>query len=101
MQPHDKFRQLISAAPQDVSLPVLEELLGEGYDSVLWHTSPGATDGPCISMNDERFPLPEFIANLQHAAPIFEKTHVGCRCSLTISGPGLEDVAVDWTGRLN
>lgn len=100
MKPHDDFRQQVTAAPQDVSLPVLEELLADGYDTVGWHTNPGATDGPCISRDGERFALADFISGLQHAAPIFEKTHVGCKCLITVSGPGKEDVNVDYTGRL-
>jgi len=100
MKPHDRFRQELTAAPQDVSLPVLEELLADGYDQVYWHTSPGATDGPCIAAEGPKGSLADFISGLQHAAPIFEHTHVGCRCSITVSGPGKEDVVVDYTGRL-
>lgn len=104
MQPHDEFAHRITAAPQDVSLPVFEELQGQGYNRVKWHTSPGATDGPCIAKNDDDWDLGEFLlgptgAGLQHAAPIYERTHVGCHCAVTVSGPGLPDVIVTAFGR--
>lgn len=92
MKNHNDFIASLKteAAPQDVSLPVLEQLLGEGYDTCTWNTSPSATDGPCISMGGEVIPLADFIANLMYAAPLFEKTHVGCHCSVSVSGPGLD-----------
>jgi hypothetical protein len=99
MLSHSQFAKSITAAPQDVSLPVFQELLGQGYDSVLWRTNPGATDGPCLVRNGDTFPLADFISGLQYAAPIYEKTHVGCKCQMVVSGPGLPEVIVTAFGR--
>ncbi len=94
MLSHEHFKKSITAAPQDVSLPVLEELLAQGYQTVVWRTNPGATDGPCIAADGNTYTLADFISGLQHAAPFYEKTHVGCRCTAVVSGPGLEDKVV-------
>lgn len=99
MESHAHFTQTILGAPQDVSLPVLEELLGQGYDTVTWRTNPSATDPECIAINTNTFPLADFIANLQHAAPIYEKTHVGCHCTMVVTGPDLQEVLVTAFGR--
>ena len=104
MLPHDQFAHRITAAPQDVSLPVFEELQREGYDKVTWNTSPSAQDGPCISKNTDSWSMEEFLmgpngSGLQHAAPIYERTHVGCTCTVTVSGPNLPDVIVSAFGK--
>jgi hypothetical protein len=104
MKSHEQFKHQLTAAPQDVSLPVFEELKSQGYDKATWHTSPGATDGPCIAKNDDSWSLEEFLlgptgAGLQHAAPVYERTHVGCHCSVVVSGPGLPDVIVTAFGK--
>ena len=99
METHEEFTNRVLGAPQDISLPILEQLLQEGYDAVKWHVNPGATDVPCVSMENKDFPLADFIANLAHAAPIFEKTHVGCKCSVEVTGPGKSPVHVTAFGR--
>ena len=98
MDSHDHYLEL-AAAPQDVSLPVFEELIGGGYMTGVWMTDPGATDGPCIAADGNTYTLPEFISGLQHAAPFYEHTHVGCKCALRCQGPGLPDVVVTAFGR--
>jgi hypothetical protein len=92
----------VIAAPQDISTSVLQELLDAGYDMTTWHTSSAAVDAPCISKNGDMEPLADFLANLQHNAPIYEKTHVGCKCTVTVTGPGdLPPVEVGAFGALN
>ena len=89
MDSHEKFKQTILAAPKDVSLPILQEMMAEGYDNTQWRTSAGAVDGPCIAKNGDQEDLDSFISGLMHDAPIFEKTHVGCQCGVEVLGPDL------------
>lgn len=95
---HEHFLNNLTAAPQDISRPVLEDLISKGYQTVRWVSSPSAVDGKCISMDGEMFPIQEFISNLQHDAPVYEKTHVGCTCTVVVSGEGLNDVVVNAFG---
>lgn len=88
----------LAGAPQDVSLPILEDLLGQGYDNTRWVTNAGATDGPCLVKDGDTQDLTSFVSGLLHAAPIFEKTHVGCKCHVIVSGPNLPDVEVSAFG---
>jgi hypothetical protein len=97
-QTNDQFVRSLMGAPQDVSLPILEDLLSKGYDLATWNTSASATDGPCISKNGDQMALSEFIAGLVHAAPFYEKTHVGCTCSATVTGPDLPEIIVNAFG---
>jgi len=90
MDSHEKFKQKIMAAPKDVSLPILQEMMNEGYTDTLWRTSAGATDAPCIAKNGDQEALDDFISGLMYEAPIFEKTHVGCQCGVEVIGDGLE-----------
>lgn len=99
MESHDHFASRVLGAPKDVSLPILQDLLGQGYDTTTWQTNAGATDAPCISKNGDVQPLADFVANLFHEAPFFEKTHVGCKCGVKVTGPGLPDVFVTAFGR--
>ncbi len=96
--PHAQWLAGLRGAPQDVSLPILEDLLSQGYADTTWETNAGAKDGPCISKDGDKQPLVDFVAGLVHAAPFFEKTHVGCHCRAKISGPGLPDVWVSGFG---
>jgi len=84
----------ISAAPQDVSLPIFRSLKAKGYRATRWHTNAGATDVPCLSKDGDEQDLNGFLFGLQHAAPIYEKTHVGCRCVVEVTGQGLPPIMV-------
>jgi hypothetical protein len=95
----DEFLSMV-AAPQDISLPVLQDLITQGYDSGRWNTSPGAKDEACIVKNGDTFVLADFVNGLAHNAPFYEKTHVGCHCTMTCSGPDLPDVEVSAFGLL-
>jgi len=105
MDSHEKFKLSLLGAPQDVSLQTFEELQGQGYDKVDWHTSPSAKDAPCLVVGGESWPMDEFLmgpggGGLQHAAPMYERTHVGCNCTVVVSGPGLSDVVVNAFGKV-
>lgn len=88
----------IIAAPQDVSLPIFRSLKAKGYTDTIWHTNAGATDPPCLSKNGDRQDLSSFLFGLQHAAPIYEKTHVGCKCTIEVVGTGKPSVMVNAFG---
>lgn len=72
----------INAANQDMSLSVLQELLDNGFDSVEWVSEDGCNT--CSNLNGTKYSLADFISNLQYAAPIFEHSHVNCKCYLII-----------------
>ncbi len=86
------------AVSQDVSLPVFQDLLTQGYDNTTWQTSPSATDGQCIAKNGDQDSLENFIATTQYDAPIYSKTHPVCNCNVLVQGPGLPDVIVNAFG---
>lgn len=91
----------IDAASQDRSLPILNQLLSEGFDEVEWKWNGQHTD-ICFDLDGQKWPLKEFISNLRHRAPIFEKSHVNCLCKLivrnTVTG---EEKEVDYMGFAN
>lgn len=73
----------IEAVNQDESLPILEEMLNNGFDQVVW-VSDNSDCRTCRNMNDQTWSLDEFIQGLRHQAPIFEKSHVGCLCKVKV-----------------
>jgi len=89
---------LIVSAPQDVSRPVLEDLLSRGYTDTKWVVSPGAVDAPCISRGGDTMPLAEFAVPPGYDACFYSRTHVGCKCTVTVSGPGFPDLSVSAFG---
>ena len=91
MEGHDHFVGRVLGAPKDVSSPILQQLLSEGYIMTRWRTNAGAVDGPCLAKDGDEEPLDQFLSGLMHDAPFFEKTHVGCRCGVTVTGPDLPD----------
>ena len=99
MESHSQFVGRVLGAPKDVSRPILDELLGQGYVETRWRTSAGAVDVPCLSKNNDTEPLDAFLSGLMHDAPIFEKTHVGCHCGVEVTGPDLPTVFVTAFGR--
>jgi len=96
--PHAQFLAHLHGAPQDVCLPILEDLLNRGYDMTHWETNAAATDGPCLVKDGDLEGLSEFLARATHSAPIFSSTHVGCKCRIKVTGPGLSDVWVSANG---
>jgi len=85
---------------QDLSQPILETLLESGYTNVMWDSGQ-STHGVCVELNNQQWLLQDFIANLSHSAPIFEKTHPGdSNCTVVVSGDGVPTVRVDSYGNV-
>lgn len=74
-----------AAPPVDTSTAQLEDLQSKGYSEVTWK-APNAMCYTCQELNDQTWPIDEFIAYTKHDAPIFSKSHVGCRCSMLVRG---------------
>ncbi len=70
----------LKSAPQDISTPVFKKLIRQGYDTGHWHTSASAVDAACISKDGDIFPLKDIVRGLRYNAPIYETTHVACKC---------------------
>lgn len=87
--------------PFDSSLFRLTILAEDGYVGVKWKSSPNAgTSRPgvpsckCANLNSTTWPLEIFMKDISHDAPIFGRAHVGCKCSVIVSGPDLPDVEI-------
>lgn len=88
------------AAQEDLTLPVLMELLGAGYDVVVWD-SGASTHGKCIELNKQQWMLEDFVSGLQHSAPMAERSHPNDKnCRLIVMGPGLPSYRVDYFGNM-
>lgn len=88
---------------QDVSLPVFEDLLNQGYDTATFVAHPNACSY-CKKRNGITWNLKDFISNLQYNAPIFEKaSHVNSRSNIKVSDSKgkLEDVYVNYNGDIS
>jgi hypothetical protein len=73
------------APPVDESLAQLEEFRDRGYSAVIW-LAPNAQDSVCADLNNSEWPIDEFIAYTKYDAPVFSKSHVGCKCFLKVLG---------------
>lgn len=85
---------------QDVSLPVLQDLLEQGYDTATFVAHPNAC-AYCKKRNGMTWKLSQFISNLQYDAPIFEKAaHVNAQSQIKVSDSKgeLPDVFVNYNG---
>lgn len=101
MDSHQQFLNKLRAAPQDVSLPVFQELEAQGYDKGTWVSSPSAVDALCISLNGNDYPIAEFTQNVPYDAPVYHLTHPGCSCQVQVTGPDLPEVFVNAFGRVS
>lgn len=98
-----KIRPTTGYPLQDVSLPVFEDLLDQGYDTATFVAWSGACDY-CKKRNGMRWSLLDFISNLQYDAPIFEKAaHVNAQSQIKVSDSKgeLEDVYVNYAGEIS
>jgi len=85
---------------EDLSLPVLQNLLRDGYQIVQWDSGP-STHSVCLELNEQQWNLEDFLTGLRHAAPIFERTHPGdASCAVVVSGENLPTVRVDSYGNM-
>ena len=83
---------------QDMTGPVLQNLLNEGYTQVMWNSN-GSHHGQCRDLNKQVWDLQNFLATTEYDAPLFSRSHPGDNsCTLTVSGPGLPPVEVDSYG---
>ena len=88
---------------QDMSLPVFQDLLEQGYDTATFVAWSGACDY-CKKRNGMRWSLLDFISNLQYDAPIFEKAaHVNAQSHIKVSDSKgeLPDVFVNYNGDIH
>jgi len=98
-----KIRPTTGYPLQDVSLPVFEDLLEEGYDTATFVAHPHAC-AYCKKRNGMKWKLKDFISNLQYDAPIFEKAaHVNAQSNIKVSDSKgeLEDVYVNYAGEIS
>ena len=83
---------------QDMTGPVLQNLMQSGYNQVTWNSN-GTHHGQCRDLNRQTWALDDFLATTEYDAPLFSRSHPGdVSCTLTVSGPGLPPVEVDSYG---
>ena len=98
-----KIRHTTGYPLQDVSLPVFEDLLEQGYDTATFVAHPNAC-AYCKKRNGKTWRLYQFISNLQYDAPIFEKAaHVNAQSEIKVwdSKGELPDVFVNYNGDMH
>ena len=88
---------------QDDTLPELQGLLQQGYDTVTWvlNETHDIID-ICDELNGKVWSLDQFLAETTHDAPIFSHGHPGDHCYLLVSSqtnPELSTVTVGPTGQ--
>lgn len=83
---------------QDETLPILQQLQGDGYTTVTWD-SGNSTHSKCIELDKQIFDLSDFIRSTTHDAPLFCRSHPGdVSCALLVSGEGLPTIRLDSFG---
>lgn len=91
-------KQAVGNHRQDVTRPILEDFINDGYQVVQWNSN-NSTHSSCRDLNRQQWDIQDFISGLSHDAPMFEKSHPGCSsCSVTVSGEGLPPVELDSFG---
>lgn len=91
-------KEAVGNTRQDMSRPVLEELLNSGYELVKWDSGV-TTHGRCLELNNQVWTLADFVAGLEHDAPLFEKSHPGdISCTVIVTGENVPPVRVDSYG---
>jgi len=91
------LKRKLAAPLVDETLPILQDLLSNGYSTVTWKTFPGACV-LCRRLNRHKWKLKDFINNLRHSAPLFEHGHVNDRCEIEVTGPGKEKIILNYSG---
>lgn len=76
---------------QDDSAPLLRSALRNGYTQARWILNPDhdweQENQVCPTLDGQVFEIEELLAGTNFDAPIFEKSHVGCKCSLELFNP--------------
>jgi hypothetical protein len=86
------------AVATEVSLPVFQRLLGDGYTVAIWKTINPVPCMRCQDLEAQQFNFADFVNSTQHDAPIFSKSHPNCRCVIICTGIGLPTLQIDFTG---
>jgi len=83
---------------QDMTGPVLNNLLNSGYTQVMWNSN-GSHHSECRDLNKQVWDLQDFLSTTEYDAPLFSRSHPGdASCTLTVSGPSLPPIEVDSYG---
>ena len=83
---------------QDMTGPVLQNLLQDGYTQVTWNSN-GSHHSQCRDLNRQVWDLQDFLNTTEYDAPLFSRSHPGDQsCTLIVSGQGLPNVEVDSYG---
>lgn len=87
---------------QDVSLPVFEDLLEQGYNMITFVAHPNACKF-CQKINGKTKNLYQHLQSLQYAAPVFEFAHVNALSKLKVwdKNGELEPVYVNYNGDMS
>lgn len=85
---NDKMQKF--AAQQDESLGQLMDLKNQGYTTCVWQQSWAACM-KCRGMHGLSYDITSFMSGLMHSAPIFERAHVNCRCTVLVQNPTTGD----------
>lgn len=93
---------LAYARRQDESLYIFRQLIKQGYDKGIWSLHEEHNEYDVCDLLDGRiFDLKELITDLEYKAPIFETSHVQCKCRLicySTTNKDLDHITVDWKG---
>ena len=97
-----KIRPTTGYPLQDVSLPVFEDLLEQGYNMITLVAWSGAC-AYCKKKNGKTMSLSRWLNQLQHEAPIFEAFHVNSKSELKVwdKNGELPDVFVNYEGDIH
>lgn len=100
LEERNLIKEAIGNNRQDLTRPILENLMQSGYQVVIWDAG-NSTHGSCRELDKQQWTLEDFISNLHHDAPMFEKSHPGdINCSILVQGPDLPTVRVDSFGNV-
>lgn len=86
---------------QDISLPVFEDLLEQGYNMITLVAWSGAC-ADCKRKNGKTISLSKWLNQLRYEAPVFEAFHVNSRSELKVwdKNGELPDVYVNYEGNI-
>ena len=83
---------------QDMTGPILTNLLNNGYTQVTWNSN-GSHHSQCQDLDRQVWGLQNFLDTTEYDAPLFCRSHPGDNsCTLIVSGPNLSPVEVDSYG---
>ncbi len=83
---------------QDMTGPILTNLLNDGYTQVTWNSN-GSHHSECQDLNRQVWDLQNFLDTTEYDAPLFSRSHPGDQsCTLIVSGPNLTPVEIDSYG---